>query len=102
VELNRQELSRRLVTKLANPAVIHFYVWLLQGAARNSTRLNAALLDMLQRVCDPQGFNCEAMLYQLSVLRVFHAVSREGAWRWLRSELFILQTRNGFVPAFCT
>lgn len=158
VELNKKELNKRLLSKLANPAVVHFYVWVLQGEAtsppppspvpltagrflcpwslrallirsapiyfwappsstarlaseppervrppprpgpsacpraaaadlprpvlpslpsgyrHNSPHANRAVVCMLARIADPEQLDCEAMLYQLSVLRVFHKV----------------------------
>ncbi|KAL0021485.1 hypothetical protein WJX79_010302 [Trebouxia sp. C0005] len=75
------DLQRRVKQELAFPAVIHFYSWLLQGFASNGVFVNHCLAAFLRRIADPAGLDLEAMLYQLSVLRVFQAILSDKAFR---------------------
>jgi timeless len=69
------DLRKRLRQELAAPAVLHFYVTLLKGyKSCNSWGVNHALCGLLWRVVLPDQLDLEPLLYQLSVLRVFHTV----------------------------
>ncbi|GAX82511.1 hypothetical protein CEUSTIGMA_g9938.t1 [Chlamydomonas eustigma] len=75
VALNVEALMRR---ELATPAAVHFLVEQgLRHYAANSYSTNASVCALLDRIASPQssgGLGLEPMLYQLSVLRVFHAL----------------------------
>ncbi|KAL0032107.1 hypothetical protein WJX77_005423 [Trebouxia sp. C0004] len=75
------DLQRRVKQELAFPAVIHFYSWLLQGFASNGVFVNHCLAAFLRRIADPAGLDLEAMLYQLSVLRVFQSILSDKVFR---------------------
>ncbi|KAK9864055.1 hypothetical protein WJX84_005214 [Apatococcus fuscideae] len=75
------DLLQRLRQELAFPAVVHFYTWLLRGYSTNGSFLNHCLLSFLKRIAAPEALNLEAMLYQLSVLRIFHQMLGDAAFR---------------------
>lgn len=60
----------------AQPAVLQFYTWLLQGYATNNDFTNNAIVDYLQRIVlpPPTGLGLEPMLWQLSILRLFYSI----------------------------
>eukprot|EP00951_Prasinocladus_malaysianus_P015759 scaffold121554_cov37-Prasinocladus_malaysianus.AAC.1 len=49
------------------------------GYAKNTKRVNDAIVGMLARIADPEQLDGEPMLFQLSVLRVFHQVNSKIA-----------------------
>lgn len=65
------EGGRRIRQECAQPAVVHFYTWLLQGYKTNSSFSNHAIVSFLRRIC---SLGLEPMLWQLSILRVFHEI----------------------------
>lgn len=66
------DLKKRLVQEMAYPNVVHFYVWLLSGYQHNEAATNHHVISFLQRICHPtRGLDMEAMLYQVTVLRIF-------------------------------
>ncbi|GAB4821374.1 hypothetical protein N2152v2_008420 [Parachlorella kessleri] len=75
------DVIKRVKQECAFPVMVHFYSWLLQGYASNGPFTNHALLSFLSRIADPHGLNLEPMLYQLSVLRVFHAILADSSLR---------------------
>ncbi|KAK9840302.1 hypothetical protein WJX74_007181 [Apatococcus lobatus] len=75
------DLLQRLRQELAFPAVVHFYTWLLRGYSTNGSFLNHCLLSFLKRIASSDALNLEPMLYQLSVLRIFHQMLGDGAFR---------------------
>ncbi|BDA45591.1 Topoisomerase 1-associated factor 1 at N-terminal half [Coccomyxa sp. Obi] len=74
-------LQQRVRQELAFPAIMHFYTWLLQGYATNSRFVNHCIVAFLQRITDANGLNLEPMLYQVSVLRVFHQLLSDASFR---------------------
>jgi timeless len=77
------EACRRLRQECAQPAMVHFHAWLLQGYATNAPFTNHALVSFLNRVARPApgGLGLEPMLWQLSVLRLAHSVLADRAAR---------------------
>ncbi|KAK9830387.1 hypothetical protein WJX72_011470 [[Myrmecia] bisecta] len=75
------DVKQRVRQELAFPAVVHFYTWLLQGYSTNSTFLNHCILGFLKRIAHPDHLNLEPMLYQLSVLRLFHEILADDLFR---------------------
>ncbi|CAL5223392.1 g5900 [Coccomyxa viridis] len=75
------DLDQRIRQELAFPAVVHFYSWLLQGYQTNGQFLNHCLVAFLKRIADPDGINLEPMLWQVSVLRIFHQVLASASFR---------------------
>ncbi len=70
------DAPRRLRSTCAHPMIINFYTWLLQGYRKNSDLTNAAIVSFLERIASPapKGMGLHCMLWQLSVIRTFHAV----------------------------
>ena len=83
-------LQQRVRQELAYPAIMHFFAWLLQGAAlrfllsilshgydqraeenaaadyaSNGRFVNHCLVAFFRRIADPSGINLEPMLYQV-------------------------------------
>ncbi|KAG7667153.1 hypothetical protein NADE_003050 [Nannochloris sp. 'desiccata'] len=78
------DLQARLRKVCAIPAILQFYTWLLQGYKSNAPLTNAAITSFLTRIAlplDKGGLGLEAMLWQLSVLRVFHAIMSDNSVR---------------------
>jgi len=63
------DLKKRTTQELAVPAVVHFYLWLLQGydTPLNTPALNHALCSFLWRLVLPEHLNLEPMLYQVGL-----------------------------------
>eukprot|EP00884_Botryococcus_braunii_P014003 jgi/Botrbrau1/22603/Bobra.176_1s0033.1 len=94
--------QQRIRQELAHPAIVHFYIWLLQGYATNSDFVNHCILSFLQRLADPTGLNLEVMLYQLRVLTVFHEIMGDASFRRVPSAAPLIHfcakvTRNFFT-----
>ena len=72
--------SKRLRAACAHPQIIIFYIWLLQGYKKNSNLTNDAIVSYLERVAGPapQGMGLHCMLWQLSVIRTFHAIMSDS------------------------
>ncbi|KAI8102240.1 hypothetical protein M9435_005846 [Picochlorum sp. BPE23] len=70
------DAPRRLRSTCAHPMIINFYTWLLQGYRKNSDLTNTAIVSFLERIAAPapRGMGLHCMLWQLSVIRTFHAV----------------------------
>ncbi|KAL4855933.1 Protein timeless [Chlorella vulgaris] len=68
------EAARRVRQECAQPVIVHFYSWLLQGYRSNAAFTNHAILSFFRRIAEPQQLNLEPMLYQLSVLRLFESM----------------------------
>ncbi|KAL6773865.1 hypothetical protein ACKKBG_A22810 [Auxenochlorella protothecoides x Auxenochlorella symbiontica] len=79
------DAERRIRQECAHPAMIHFVTWLLSGYRENSSFANHALVSFLERVSSPKSMNLEPMLYQMSVLRLFHAILADPAARTVPS-----------------
>jgi timeless len=78
------DLQARLRKVCAIPAILQFYTWLLQGYKSNAPLTNAAITSFFTRIALPLekgGLGLEAMLWQLSVLRVFHAIMSDASAR---------------------
>lgn len=76
------DLNKRIRQELAAPVIIQFYVKLLEGySTLNNTFTNHCIASFLYRIILPEHLNLEAMLYQLSVLRVFHTLLSDSAIR---------------------
>ncbi|GBF93528.1 hypothetical protein Rsub_06248 [Raphidocelis subcapitata] len=76
------DVKKRVRQELAVPAVVHFYLWLLQGFdTANGAALNHALCSFLWRLVLPEHLNLEPMLYQLSALRLFHRALADASLR---------------------
>ena len=78
------DLQQRLRKTCAHAAILQFYVWLLQFYASNARFTNTALTSFLTRFATSKergGLGLESMLWQLSVLRVFHAIMADRAVR---------------------
>ena len=67
-----------------------------QGWKTNGAFTNHALVSLLRRIASPSGLNLEPMLWQISVMRLFHAVLADPAARRdpAYSELLVLATRT--------
>jgi len=92
------DLQARLRKVCAIPAILQFYTWLLQGYKSNAPLTNAAITSFFNRIALPSekgGLGLEAMLWQLSVLRVFHAIMSDNSVRKnpMMAELIKLCTR---------
>ena len=72
--------QRRLRAACAHPQIILFYVWLLQGYKKNSYLTNDAIISFLERLAGPapRGMGLHCMLWQLSVVRTFHAIMSDN------------------------
>ena len=72
--------SKRLRAACAHPQIVIFYIWLLQGYRKNSNLTNDAIVSFLERVAgpSPRGMGLHCMLWQLSVIRTFHAIMSDN------------------------
>ena len=72
--------SKRLRAACAHPQIVTFYIWLLQGYKKNSNLTNDAIVSYLERVAGPapRGMGLHCMLWQLSVIRTFHAIMSDS------------------------
>lgn len=61
------EAARRIRQECAQPVIVHFYAWLLQGYRTNAPFTNHAILSFLRRIAEPRQLNLEPMLYQVCV-----------------------------------
>ena len=78
------DLEKHMLRELATPLVIQFHIWLLQGYRTNSAFTNLAITSFLSRLSEPKekgGLGLHTMLWQLSVLRVFHTIMSDPAVR---------------------
>jgi hypothetical protein len=75
------DASRRLRSACAHPQIVQFYVWLLQSYRKNSNLTNDAIVSYLERLAGPapNGMGLHCMLWQLSVVRTFHAIMSDNA-----------------------
>ncbi|XP_076935697.1 uncharacterized protein LOC143602502 [Bidens hawaiensis] len=64
-----------LVSSLANSTIIQNLCWLLKFYRRNSIRTNRYIITALRRVCE--DLELSPMLYQLSLLIIFHTILEE-------------------------
>lgn len=77
------DLLHRIRQTCAHPSMVHFYTWLLQGYKTNGPSTNHAIVSFLERIAapSPRGIGLEPMLWQLSVLRLFHAIMADPVVR---------------------
>ncbi|KAK1423676.1 hypothetical protein QVD17_18983 [Tagetes erecta] len=68
-----------LVSSLANSTIIQNLCWLLKFYKSNSVRTNHYIISALRRVCE--DLELSPMLYQLSLLVVFHTILEEQKLR---------------------
>lgn len=75
------DLPQRLRKACAQPALVHFYTWLLRGYRTNGALANEAIVSFLERIAAPAptGLGLHAMLWQLSVIRLFHTILTDPA-----------------------
>jgi hypothetical protein len=59
------EAARRVRQECAQPVIVHFYSWLLQGYRSNAAFTNHSILSFFRRIAEPQQLNLEPMLYQV-------------------------------------
>ena len=59
------EAARRIRQECAQPVVLHFYAWLLQGYRTNAPFTNHSIVSLFRRIADPTQLNLEPMLYQV-------------------------------------
>ncbi|KAL7601712.1 hypothetical protein Lser_V15G22269 [Lactuca serriola] len=64
-----------LVSSLANNTIIQNLCWLLKFYKSNSVRTNHYIISALTRIC--QDLELSPMLYQLSLLMIFHTILEE-------------------------
>ncbi|KAI7754213.1 hypothetical protein M8C21_006443, partial [Ambrosia artemisiifolia] len=64
-----------LVSSLANSTIIQNMCWLLKFYRSNSVRTNHYIISALRRVCE--DLELSPMLYQLSLLVIFHTILEE-------------------------
>ncbi|XP_024963068.1 protein timeless homolog isoform X2 [Cynara cardunculus var. scolymus] len=64
-----------LVSSLANNTIIQNLCWLLKFYKSNSIRTNHYIICALRRICEDMELS--PMLYQLSLLNIFHAILEE-------------------------
>ncbi|KAF5798186.1 hypothetical protein HanRHA438_Chr07g0300331 [Helianthus annuus] len=64
-----------LVSSLANSTIIQNLCWLLKFYKSNSARTNHYIISALRRVCE--DLELSPMLYQLSLLIIFHTILEE-------------------------
>ncbi|KAL8229392.1 hypothetical protein R6Q57_014292 [Mikania cordata] len=64
-----------LVSSLANSSIIQNLCWLLKFYKSNSIRTNHYIISALRRVCE--DLELSPMLYQLSLLIIFHTILEE-------------------------
>jgi hypothetical protein len=63
------DLTKLLWANFSQPAVVHFYTWLLAGYSKgNSDALNHAVVSFLWRLILPEHVNLEPALYQVSAI----------------------------------
>ena len=77
------DLPRRLRAALAYPSLVHFHMWVLEGYRSNRMFTNHAIVSFLDRIAlpAPHGLGLEPMLWQLSVLRIFHTIMADACVR---------------------
>lgn len=78
------DLEKQLRLYYATPAVIQFHMWLLEGYRTNTAFTNAAITSCLNRISGPKekgGLGLHTLLWQLSVLRIFHTIMSDPAVR---------------------
>ena len=75
------DLPRRLRAALAFPSLIQFHIWVLEGYKSNKPFTNHAIVSFLERIAlpAPVGLGLEPMLWQLSVLRIFHSIMADNS-----------------------
>jgi hypothetical protein len=67
------DLLEALRKEFAQPAVVHFYAWLLAGYSKgNSEALNHAVVSFLWRLVLPEHLNVEPLLYQVRPVMLLH------------------------------
>jgi hypothetical protein len=59
------EAARRIRQECAQPVVLHFYAWLLQGYRTNAPFTNHSIVSLFKRIANPTQLNLEPMLYQV-------------------------------------
>lgn len=75
------EAARRVRQECAQPVIVHFYSWLLQGYRSNAAFTNHAILSFFRRIAEPQQLNLEPMLYQVGAC-VYVALLCVCVWLW--------------------
>ena len=75
-------LASAFKAELASAPVVHWYVWLLAGAASNPPPVNAALASFISRVSlpAPRGIGLPALLFQVRALVAMRDVLADPAF----------------------
>eukprot|EP00887_Chlorella_sp_A99_P001979 scaffold18.g1979.t1 len=90
------QAEKRIRQECAQPALVQFYVWLLREYKANAPFTNHAIVSFLRRIASPRQLDLEPMLWQLSVLRLFHAIMSDPTVRKdpQHADLLALATRT--------
>jgi hypothetical protein len=94
---NAEDESMKRKTKLFEPQMIVNHVWILRQCNANPIDVNEAAVAFLSRVRNA-GF--EPMLYQLSVLRVLHAVLNDSAAKRMETSKPVYHFSSSLTSSF--
>jgi hypothetical protein len=94
---NAEDESMKRKTKLFEPQMIVNHVWILRQCNANPIDVNEAAVAFLSRARNA-GF--EPMLYQLSVLRVLHAILNDSAAKRMETSKPVYHFSSSLTSSF--
>jgi hypothetical protein len=94
---NAEDESMKRKTKLFEPQMIVNHVWILRQCHANPIDVNEAAVAFLSRV---RNAGLEPMLYQLSVLRVLHAILNDSAAKRMEASKPVYQFSSSLASRF--